>query len=53
MNKPWQDNPFPVFGSLTELRDWVTPLIEEEARLDDLAEPFSGKPLAPNVEAVL
>ena len=53
MCNPWQDNPFPAFGSLAELQDWVGPLIDEETRLDEKAEPFSGKPLAPNVEAVL
>lgn len=51
MCNPWQDNPFPVFGSLAELQNWVGPLIEEEACLDEMADPFSGKPLAPNVEA--
>ncbi|MGB7541545.1 MAG: hypothetical protein WBM28_05960, partial [Burkholderiales bacterium] len=53
MCNPWQDNPFPAFGSLAELQDWVGPLIDEEVRLDERAEPFSGKPLAPNVEAAL
>jgi len=51
MCDPWHDNPFPAFGSLAELQDWVGPLIDEEVRLDERAEPFSGKPLAPNVEA--
>ena len=41
MCKPWHDNPFPVFGSLGELQDWVEPLIDEEARLDERAEPLS------------
>ena len=51
MCSPWHDNPFPHFGSLAELQDWVGPLIEEETRLEELSEPLSGKPLAPNVEA--
>lgn len=53
MCSPWHDNPFPQFGSLAELQDWVAPLIEEETRLEQVSEPLSGKPLAPNVEAAL
>jgi hypothetical protein len=53
MCRPWHDNPFPNFASLAELQDWVVPLIDEETRLEELSEPFSDKPLAPNVEAAL
>lgn len=41
MNSPSHDNPFPTFGSLVELQDWVGPLIDEQVRLDERAEPFS------------
>jgi hypothetical protein len=53
MCSPWHDNPFPEYPSLAEAQSWVVPLIDEEARLEELSEPFSGKPLLPNVEAAL
>jgi hypothetical protein len=37
--QPWREDPFPVAKSLTELEQWVAPLIKEEA-----AGQLSGKP---------
>ncbi len=28
--KPWEDNPFPQFNTLSELQKWIKPLIDEE-----------------------
>lgn len=30
MNNPMSDNPFPNFKNIEQLREWITPLIEEE-----------------------
>ena len=34
MNRPWRECPLPSFTSLSELQDWVQPLIEEEDQVD-------------------
>ncbi|MEO8046049.1 MAG: hypothetical protein ABI684_02075 [Nitrospirota bacterium] len=31
---PWQYNRIPTFRNPSELRSWIAPLVEEEARLD-------------------
>ena len=38
-NEPWEENPVPRFNKLTELQDWIAPLIAEEN-----AGQFSGLP---------
>ncbi|WP_198949558.1 SIR2 family protein [Halovibrio salipaludis] len=48
MCSPWHDNPYPRFEELSELQEWVRPLIEEEQRYDKKKERFSGEPLQPN-----
>lgn len=50
MCAPWHDNPYPKFEKLSELQEWVDPLIEEERRYDNEKGQFSGKPLKPNTE---
>jgi hypothetical protein len=53
MLNPWDDNPFPQFKSQEELHSWVQPLIEEEEAYETNRTPFSGKPVLPNIAAVV
>jgi hypothetical protein len=46
--EPWYANPFPQFDTLTELQEWVMPLVEEEQQYEEKRQQFSGQPLPPN-----
>jgi hypothetical protein len=50
---PWDDNRFPRFKTLSELQQWIAPLIEEEELYESERKDFSGNPLAPNVKTEL
>lgn len=49
--KPWHDNPFPRFKTLSELQAWIRPLIEEEEKVGRDGSAFSGDPTPPNKQA--
>jgi hypothetical protein len=34
MCRPWKENPFPTFNTLTELQEWVLPLVQDEEEVD-------------------
>lgn len=44
MCHPWQDNRFPIFGTLKELHQWIAQLIAEEGLYEKTKEKFSGLP---------
>ena len=48
MLNPWQNSPFPQFKTLSELQDWIMPLVEEEEKAARDQSAFSGTPLSPN-----
>ena len=44
MNRPWKDNHFPKLDSITELHEWIRPLLDEEEQYDKFKAEFSGLP---------
>jgi len=34
MNTPWSYNPFPEFNSITEMHDWLEPLLKDEEKVE-------------------
>ncbi|MDZ4810870.1 MAG: hypothetical protein SGI96_21755 [Bacteroidota bacterium] len=35
MNTPWSDNPFPKFKSISEMHNWLKPLLDDEEKVSD------------------
>ena len=48
MLEPWHDNPFPRFKKLTQLQDWILPLVDEEEKIEREKTAFSSDPILPN-----
>lgn len=43
MNTPWSDNPFPKFKSISEMHDWIKPLLNDEEKVVDDKTGFTYK----------
>lgn len=43
MNTPWPDNPFPEFKSISEMHEWIQPLLNDEEKAENSMSGFSYK----------